>query len=117
MNEKMMSSLVYPAVIILSIGTYAFSSSRGGSIPLSAFGAVVLGAVLIVLFEQLIPYQLKWRPRPEDIKDDLLYTAFIQIAFPRVLGFFIVLLLANQIGADAPFAEIWPREWPVAAQA
>lgn len=117
MYEKAMSYLVYPAIVILSVGIYAFSSSGGGSIPLSAFGGVVLGAVLIVLFEQLIPYQLKWRPRPEDIKDDLLYTVFIQIALPRVLGFFIVLLLARQIEADAPFAEIWPREWPVAAQA
>ena len=117
MNEKAMSYLIYPAVVALSVGLYAFSSSRGGSLPLSAFGAVLLGALLIAVFEKLIPYQLKWRPRPQDVKDDLLYTVFIQIAFPRLLGFLIVLLLAKQIGSDAPFAVIWPREWPVAAQA
>lgn len=117
MNEKAMSYLIYPATVILSVGIYAFSSSRGGSIAVSGFGAVVLGAVLIMLFEQFIPYQMKWRPRPEDIKDDLLYTVFIQIVLPRVLGFIIVILLARQTGSDAPFAGVWPRAWPIAAQA
>ena len=117
MNVKVMSYLIYPVIVILSVGIYAFSSSHGGSIALSGFGAVMFGAALIMLFEQIIPYQLKWRPRPEDIKDDLLYTVFIQIALPRVLGFLIVILLAHQIGADAPFSTIWPRAWPLAAQA
>lgn len=117
MNVKAMSYVIYPVIVILSVGIYAFSSSRGGSIALSGFGAVVLGAVLIMLFEQFMPYQLKWRPRPEDIKDDLLYTAFIQIALPKALGFTIVILLASQIGLDAPFAGVWPRTWPVTAQA
>jgi sterol desaturase/sphingolipid hydroxylase (fatty acid hydroxylase superfamily) len=117
MNEKVTSYLIYPAVVSLDVGLYAFSSSHGGSLPLSAFGAVLLGALLIAAFERFIPYQLKWRPRPQDVKDDLLYTALIQIAIPRLLGFFIVLLLANQIGRNAPFAGIWPREWSVSAQA
>lgn len=117
MYEKAMSSLVYPAIVILSVGIYAFSSGGGGSVLLSAFGAVTLGAALIVLFEQLMPYQLKWRPRREDIKDDLLYTVFIQITLPRMLGFFVVLMLAGQTGSDAPFAGIWPHQWPVAGQA
>jgi ornithine lipid hydroxylase len=117
MNEKVISYLIYPAVVSLAVGLYAFASSHGGNLPLSAFGAVLLGALLIAVFELFIPYQLKWRPRPQDVKDDLLYTALIQIAIPRLLGFLIVLLLADRIGQDAPFAGIWPREWPVPAQA
>jgi ornithine lipid hydroxylase len=117
MNEKAISYLIYPAVVSLAVGLYAFSSSHGGDLPLSAFGAVLLGAMLIAVFELFIPYQLKWRPRPQDVKDDLLYTILIQIAIPRLLGFLIVLLLANRIGSDAPFAGIWPRDWSVPAQA
>jgi ornithine lipid hydroxylase len=117
MKGKAMSYLIYPVVVSLAVGLYAFSSSHGVSLPLSAFSAVLLGALLIAVFEQFTPYQLKWRPRHQDVKDDLLYTALIQIAIPRLLGFLIVLLLANQIGRDAPFAGIWPHEWPVPAQA
>lgn len=117
MNDKTMSYLIYPAVVSLTVGLYAFSISHGGSLPLSAFGSVVLGAMLIAVFEQFIPYQLKWRPRYRDVKDDLLYTALIQIAIPRLLGFLLVLLLANQVGPDTPFAGIWPHEWIVPAQA
>ena len=112
-----MSYLIYPSVVSLAVGLYAFASSHGVSLASGAFGAVLLGALLIAVFEQLIPYQLKWRPRPQDVKDDLLYTALIQIAIPRLLGFIIVVYLANRVGQAAPFAGIWPREWPIAAQA
>ena len=117
MNDKAMSYLIYPTVVLLAVGIYAFSSGHGGSLPFSAFGAVLFGAMLIAVFEKIIPYQMKWRPRPQDVKDDLLYTALIQIALPRLLGFVIVLLLADQAGPDAPFAGVWPHNWPVPAQA
>ena len=100
MNKKTMSYLIYPAVVSLAVGIYAFSSGHGGSLLINAFGAVVFGAMLIAVFEQIVPYQLKWRPRPQDVKDDLLYTILIQIAVPRLLGFVIVLLLADQVGPD-----------------
>lgn len=112
-----MNYLIYPFVVASAIGVYAFSSSHGSNLALGAFGAVLLGALLIAVFEQLLPYQLKWRPRLQDIKDDLLYTALIQIAFPRLLGFIAVLVLASRVGPDAPLAGIWPNDWPVLAQA
>jgi ornithine lipid hydroxylase len=117
MSKKTMNYLIYPAVVSLAVGIYAFSSSHGSNLLISAFGAVLFGAMLIAVFEQIIPYQLKWRPRPQDVKDDLLYTILIQIAVPRLLGFVIVLLLADQVDPDAPFAGIWPHDWPVFAQA
>ncbi|MFZ5524552.1 MAG: sterol desaturase family protein [Pseudomonadota bacterium] len=116
MTNNTMSYLIYPAVVALAVGLYAYSSSHGSDLALSAFGAVLLGALLIAVFEQLSPYQLNWRPRSQDVKDDVLYTVLIQIAVPRLLGFLLVLLLAGQIGPDAPLASIWPREWPIPAQ-
>lgn len=117
MNGKVMSYLIYPTVVSSAVGLYAFSTSHGGNLPLSAFGAVMLGATLIAVVEQILPYQLNWRPRFQDVKDDLIYTALIQIAIPRLLGFLVVIFLANRIGQNAPFPDIWPREWPIPAQA
>lgn len=117
MKGKAMNYLIYPFVVASAIGFYAFSSSHGSNPALGAFGAVLLGALLIAVFEQFLPYQLKWRPRLQDIRDDLLYTALIQIAFPRLLGFIIVLILASHVGPDAPLAGIWPSDWPILAQA
>ena len=116
MTNKAMSYLIYPTVVVLAVGLYAFASSHGGNLAISAFSAVMLGALLIAVFEKLSPYQIKWRPRNQDVKDDLLYTVLIQIAMPRLLGFIVVLFLVGQIGADAPFANVWPRTWPIAAQ-
>ena len=117
MKENTTSYLFYPLVVSSALGLYALSSSHGISLALSAFGAVILGALLIAVFEQLIPYRLKWHPRSQDIKDDLLYTVLIQILLPRLLGFILVLLLANHVGQDAPFSGIWPHDWPIPAQA
>lgn len=117
MNKELMSYFTYPTVVSLTVGLYAFSSSHGSSLPLSAFGSVTFGAMLIAIFEQFVPHQMKWRPRPQDIKDDLLYMALIQVVMPRLLGFLIVLFLANQVGQAAPFVGMWPQEWPIPAQA
>jgi sterol desaturase/sphingolipid hydroxylase (fatty acid hydroxylase superfamily) len=117
MHKKLMNSFIYPMVVSLAVGLYAFSSSHGSSLPLSAFGSVMLGAMLIAVLEQLSPHQMKWRPRIQDLKDDLLYIALIQIVMPRLLGFLVVLLLANQIGQATPFPGIWPHEWSIPAQA
>ena len=117
MNEKVISYLIYPAVVSLAVGIYAISSAHGGSLLISAFGSVAFGAMSIAVIEQWAPYHLKWRPRMQDVKDDLLYTILIQIGIPRLLGFIVVILLAGQVGPDAPFSGVWPREWPVPAQA
>lgn len=114
-----MSYSIYPAVLLLTIGMYAIpdGSNHGGSPLVCAFVAVVSGAMLIAVLERITPYRSKWRPRPHDVRDDLLYTILVQIAFPRLLGLTVVLLLAGQAGPDAPLAGIWPRNWPVPAQA
>lgn len=109
--------LIYPGVVSFAVGFYWFSINAGIALPVGAFVAVVLGALLIAVFEMLAPYDLAWRPRLRDIWNDLLFTALIQIVVPRLLGFLLALLLASRIGPDAPFAGLWPRDWPVLAQA
>mgnify|MGYP000044069796 CR=1 FL=1 len=117
MTERIMSYLVYPVTIVLAVGLYIVWSGATDSLALSAVGAVVLGVISIAGFEYLKPKHLEWRPRKNDIQNDLLYTALIQVALPRLLGLLIALALAEQVGEHAPFAELWPREWPLAAQA
>lgn len=117
MMERVMSCLVYPVTIALAVGLYIVWSGATDSLALSAVGAVVLGVISIAGFEYLKPKHLEWRPRKNDIQNDLLYTALIQVALPRLLGLLIALALAERVGGHAPFAELWPREWPLAAQA
>jgi ornithine lipid hydroxylase len=117
MIQKALSYLIYPASVSFAVGIYAISSSQGNNLLISAFAAVIMGALMIAVFEKLMPYQLMWRPRVQDVKDDFLYTMLIQIAVPRLLSFVVVILLAGQVGPDAPFAGVWPRDWPVPAQA
>lgn len=117
MKEGPVRYLIYPGVVCMALGFYWFSSHTGIALPVAAFVAVVLAALLIAAFEQLAPYDQGWKPRRQDVRDDLLFTALIQVAVPRLLGFILALLLASRIGPDAPFAGLWPRDWPVPAQA
>jgi sterol desaturase/sphingolipid hydroxylase (fatty acid hydroxylase superfamily) len=116
MKESPVYYWIYPGVVSLAVGLYAFSVNAGIAVAIGALGAVVLGAMLIAAFEQLAPYDLAWKPRRQDIRNDLLFTVLIQIAIPRLLGFLLALLLTSRVGPDAPFAGLWPRDWPVLAQ-
>lgn len=116
MAVRVISYLIYPIIVALAVGLYALASGADGNLPLSALGAVSFGAILIACFEYFLPHQLKWRPQRRDVKDDILYTALIQIAIPRLLGILVALLLAGQIGENAPIAGVWPRDWTISAQ-
>lgn len=109
--------LIYPAVIFLSLGLYAYSIATGVALATGAFGSVVVGALLIAGFEMMVPYDRAWKPRPRDIWNDFLFMAVIQVAVPRLIGLLLALLLASRVGSDAPLAGLWPHEWPLAMQA
>lgn len=117
MKRSPLLYLIYPAVVCLAVGVYGVSLDSGIALPILAFAVVTMGALLIAAFELLLPYDLGWRPRLRDVWNDLIYTALIQVVVPRLLGFLLAILLAERVGPDAPLAGLWPRDWPVPAQA
>lgn len=117
MTEKVISYLIYPTTVALCIAVYTIWSNDTDSLALSAVGSVIVGVMSIAGFEYSRPKHLEWRPQKSDFQNDLLYTALIQIVLPRLLGLLLALSLAEQAVEHAPFAELWPREWPLAAQA
>lgn len=117
MKKSPMIYLIYPGVVGLAVGLYWVAVETGVALPLAALVPVVLGALLIAACEWLAPYDAGWKPRRRDVWNDLLFTALIQVAIPRLLGFLLAVLLASRVGPDAPLGGLWPRDWPVLAQA
>lgn len=109
--------LIYPAAVCLGIVLYVGLVSARVDPAGAGFLAIVAGTLPILLFEHALPYRPAWRPRHSDLREDVLYMALIQIGLPRLLALGIALGLAEEVGADAPWADVWPRDWPLAMQA
>jgi sterol desaturase/sphingolipid hydroxylase (fatty acid hydroxylase superfamily) len=109
--------VIYPSVVTFAVAGYALASQSGVSLPLSSFGAIVCGALLITCCERWRPFSMDWKPEIKQIKEDLTFMALIQIALPRLLALLVVFWLADQVGRDAVLAHLWPHAWPAFAQA
>jgi len=116
-DSEMISYCIYPLTILLAISTYALWSGLIENPLISAFGAVILGLSMIVLFEAYLPHRPTWLPNKHDVKNDLMFIAMIQVVLPRLLGFVIAVLILDELNGQGPLASLWPRDWPLAAQA
>lgn len=90
----------------------------GLSALVSAYVAVAVGAVAITVLEIRHPYRPSWRTTPTDAIHDITFMVMIQILLPTALSLGVVTLAADATdrwGWD--LEALWPRSWPVAAQA
>ena len=114
----LLSWLSYPLVIAAAIVSHFLLLEQGTTLVVATYVPVILGALLITLFEWFNPYRHQWRPPIHEVKDDVLYMLLVQILLPRLLGFFIAYTLLIEWGAEGGFLhEVWIHDWPIGLQA
>ena len=110
--------VAYPIGVLFAVGMhYAMLSAQVG-LEVSTYVPVFSIAILITLFECVIPYQTQWKPSFRDIKTDATYMLLVQTALPKILGFLVSLyLLRAAQDTGFVFAEFWPHHFPIWLQA
>ena len=115
---RIVSAGAYPFVMVLAYALFAGFAQLGLSITLSAYAAVLIGAVLITLHEIKLPYRHAWRPGAAEVGTDALFLGAVQIALPLLLSISLVIALADWLrAAGYAVGTLWPHGLPIWAQA
>ena len=115
--QKLVSVAIYPVTLSLSILAFAYARMLGLPLAVASYGAVVLGAILIVVAEYSWTYKPSWTPKKPVVLVDLAYMILIQMALPKILTLSLALWLLhqmNQWGID--LGVYWPHQSSIALQ-
>jgi sterol desaturase/sphingolipid hydroxylase (fatty acid hydroxylase superfamily) len=110
--------LAYPAVMTGVLALHFALAAAGQPVFVTAYAPVLMGASIVTLLEWRLPNDRAWWPAREDLKQDLLFMAVIQLALPKLIGAALTLMaaaLAQDRGWSA--TGLWPHAWPAWAQA
>lgn len=117
-SGRLVAACAYPVVMALGFGSFAFFAGQGLSISLSAYAAVLVGAILITWHELKLPYRRDWRPKSNEVKTDAMFLGAVQIGVPLLLSISLVVALADFLRAAGLAVEgLWPHRLPVWSQA
>ncbi|MFZ5557189.1 MAG: GH3 family domain-containing protein [Pseudomonadota bacterium] len=110
--------LAYPATLAGALALHHALKTAGQPLPVAAYAPVLVGAAVVTLLEWRMPNERAWWPGREDVKQDLLFMAVIQLALPKVIGLALALMAAALV-QDRGWAatELWPHAWPLWVQA
>ena len=115
---RFVAASAYPIVMALAYASFAVFSRLGLTTALSAYAAVLLGAVLITWHELKLPYRRDWKPAAAEVGADAMYLGAVQIGVPLLLSVTLVVALADGLRAQSLVpGNLWPHQWPVWAQA
>lgn len=111
-TRRVLSYFVYP-VIVLGGGA-AIVWALGAGLPSAvAVGAVTIaGAVGVTALERLLPYEPSWNRSAGDAAADATHYVVNLATKQSALALYGALVARAGV-----FAEVWPRSWPLAAQA
>lgn len=116
--DRFVAASAYPAVMALAFASFAGFSRLGLATALSAYAAVLLGAVLITWHELKLPYRREWKPASAEVGADATYLGAVQIGVPLLLSVTLVVVLADFLRARGLVVQdLWPHRLPVWAQA
>ncbi|HSO07214.1 MAG TPA: sterol desaturase family protein, partial [Pelomicrobium sp.] len=110
--------LAYPATMTGVLALHYALLAAGQPLAVAAYAPVLVGAAVVTLLEWGLPNERGWWPQRDDVRQDLLFMAVIQLALPKLVGLLLALTAAAMVhdGGWAP-AGLWPHAWPVWAQA
>jgi sterol desaturase/sphingolipid hydroxylase (fatty acid hydroxylase superfamily) len=116
-NRRYLPWIAYPGTMVLAFVGHTALLYAGLPVTASAYVAVVFGAALVTLFEFVIPYDRTWRPKKQDVENDLLFMVAVQMVLPPVLTlFFGVTLLRYLQTMHLPTTQLWPHDLPIVLQ-
>ena len=116
-NTVLLSWLVYPAVMLLCLVLHTWLVQRGIALQAAALIPVFFGAVLVTALERILPHDLNWQGKWQDVKQDFVFMLLIQVVLPRLLGLLVVLTVVGSVSGIIPPSSLWPHHWPVPLQA
>ena len=115
---RLVAGCAYPGVMVLGYGSFALFARLGLSTALSAYAAVLIGAILIAWHEIKLPYRREWRPQVTEVRTDALFLGAVQIGVPLLLSVYLVVTLAEFLhGTGLAVEGLWPHNLPIWAQA
>ncbi len=107
----------YPVVVLGGLAIYAGLAVAGTPVVIASYAAVVLGAGLVTAHEIVLPYRDEWRPRPNDVRSDLIFMVAVQVLVPLLLSLAAATAFAGWLReGDLTLGGLWPHGWPLAAQ-
>lgn len=112
--------IIYPAILIASVGAAHLLLSRGTSVVAVVAGVNIVVAVIIGFLERLSPYRREWNRSHGDVQTDVLHMVFAMLPVPVL--FRAVALGALTSGAVAlsslmgSESTLWPSSMPLLAQ-
>ena len=116
--QRSLSWLIYPFVVSGAVLIYlGLQKIYPGEI-WTAYGPILLAALVVIVVEKCLPQQQQWQPDKQDVKTDVVFMLLIQVALPLVIGLAAVSLIYNDMaGLTQSAIAIWPHHWPLLAQA
>jgi len=115
-NTVLISWLVYPAVMLLCLVLHAGMLQSGIPLQASTLTPVFLGGILVTALERVLPHDLNWQGKWQDIRQDFVFMLLIQVVLPRLLGLLVVLAVVGTVSGIIPPSSLWPHHWPVPLQ-
>lgn len=107
----------YPGTMALAFAVHAWLVHAGWSSIASAYAAAVLGAACVATLERVIPYERRWRPEWDEVRNDLLFMVAVQMVLPKILALIAAVTVLRVLEAhDATLAGLWPHRWPLPLQ-
>ena len=107
----------YPVLIIGGYAMYVWLRESGAPLLFSSYLSAFLGLVGIILHETLAPARENWRPALEEVIQDGLFVAFVQIGVPVTLKALTLVFLVGVSQNDVVLnVNFWPHEAPVLVQ-
>jgi ornithine lipid hydroxylase len=105
----------YPLCFTAAIGGFATLLAWNQPPALAAYLPTIIIGIVIIVLEFHFPERTEWRPRWSDVKADVAFMGFVQIALPQALAALRVVALATWMHERAP-SSWWPHDWPLWAQ-
>jgi len=111
-------ALVFPLVVGVGLGGASLALEAGARPELVIVLASLVGALMIILFERLLPYTEVWRESRGDLFTDAAHTLVSMGIVPKLcelatlgLTYAVAAWLSEQVGAT-----LWPQSWPLVVQ-
>jgi ornithine lipid hydroxylase len=116
-RENIIARASYPVVIALALTTYSLCMLNQVNIFAATYIPVIAAAAMVTLLEIYFPAREAWQPSAIDVKTDLLFMVVVQMLFPRLLGFTVVIGISRlNLVDNESLLFLWPHDWPLAAQ-
>lgn len=107
----------YPTLIVGGYAMYFWMRETGAPLLFSSYLSTLLGLVGIILHETLAPAREDWRPTLEEVFQDGLFVAIVQIGVPVSLKALTLILLVRVTQFDVVSnSGLWPHSAPVLVQ-